>query len=155
MPSLGGRGEGWVVAQVALGGLIVLCELLGPDWPASVAGALAGAGAGVAAVGIVLFLAGTVSLGRSLTALPRPTDDASMRENGAYRLVRHPMYGGVILAVAGWSMARTPLGLAATALLAAFLELKSRREETWLRERYPRYDAYRGRVRWKFVPGIR
>jgi len=78
-----------------------------------------------------------------------------MHEGGVYGFVRHPMYGGVILAVAGWSMVRTPLGLAAAALLTAFLDLKSRREEVWLVERYPRYDVYRRRVRWRFVPGIR
>ncbi len=153
--SLGGRGEGWVAAQVALVGFIGLCETLGPRWPDSAAHPLAAAGVVVASMGILLFLTGAFSLGRSLTPLPKPKDDASLREGGAYALVRHPMYGGVIVAVAGWSMAATPLGLAATALCALFLELKTRREETWLRERYPSYDVYRRRVRWKFVPGIR
>ena len=155
MPPLGGRGEGWVVAQVALAGLVVLCELFGPAWPEPAAHALAAAGVVVAAMGILLFLAGGRSLGRSLTPFPKPSQEASMREGGAYGLVRHPMYGGVLLAAAGWSLAASPLGLAATALAALFLELKARREETWLVERYPGYDAYRRRVRWKFVPGIR
>lgn len=153
--SLGGRGEGWLAAQVALVGVIVPCEILGPRWPAPAAPLLTAAGIVVAAMGILLFLGGGFSLGRSLTPLPKPKDDASLREGGAYALVRHPMYGGVLLAVAGWSLAASPLGLAATALGALFLELKSRREETWLVERYPGYDAYRRRVRWKFVPGIR
>jgi protein-S-isoprenylcysteine O-methyltransferase Ste14 len=65
------------------------------------------------------------------------------------------MYGGVILAIAGWSLARTPLGLAMTAVAVLFLELKSRREEAWLVARYAGYEAYRQRVRWKFVPGLR
>jgi protein-S-isoprenylcysteine O-methyltransferase Ste14 len=39
--------------------------------------------------------------------------------------------------------------------LGAYLELKSRREERWLAERYPGYEAYRRRTRWKFVPGLR
>lgn len=153
--SLGGRGEGWVAAQVALVGVIAPCEILGPRWPASAAHVLTAAGVVVAAMGILLFLGGGFSLGRSLTPLPKPKDDASLSEDGAYALVRHPMYGGVLLAVAGWSLTASPLGLAATALSALFLELKSRREETWLAERYPGYDAYRRRVRWKFVPGIR
>ena len=106
-------------------------------------------------MGILLFLAGAIGLGRSLTPFPRPRDDASLREGGAYAIVRHPMYGGVILAVAGWSLAATPLGLVATALGALFLELKTRREEAWLVEQYAGYAAYRRRVRWKFVPGIR
>jgi protein-S-isoprenylcysteine O-methyltransferase Ste14 len=153
--SLGRRGEGWVAAQVALVGVIVVCETLGPGWPEPPARALGAAGAFVAAIGILLFLAGALSLGRSLTPFPRPRDGASLREGAAYALVRHPMYGGVIVAATGWSMIATPFGLAATAFGALFLELKTRREETWLLERYPGYDAYRRRVRWKFVPGIR
>jgi protein-S-isoprenylcysteine O-methyltransferase Ste14 len=153
--SFGRRGEGWVAVQVALVGAIVLCETLGPGWPEPAARALAGAGIVVAAMGMLLFLAGTLSLGRSLTPFPKPRDGASLREDGAYTLVRHPMYGGVIVAAAGWSLAASPLGLAATALGALFLELKTRREERWLVERYPGYEAYRRRVRWRFVPGIR
>jgi protein-S-isoprenylcysteine O-methyltransferase Ste14 len=144
-----------VAAQVAVVAAIVLCEFLGPSWAAAWAHALAPLGVVLAALGILLFLAGLVSLGRSLSPLPKPRDDASMRERGAYAWVRHPMYAGVIVAVLGLSLAASPLGLAATALGALFLDRKSAREETWLVERYPGYDGYRRRVRWKFVPGIR
>lgn len=155
MPSLGRRGEGWVVAQVVLVALVVLAELLGPGWPESVAAVLFVAGVATIGMGIGLFLAGILALGRSLTPFPKPKEDASLNERGAYGFVRHPMYGGVILAIAGWSLARTPVGLAMTALAGLFLELKSRREEAWLVARYAGYRAYRERVRWKFFPGVR
>jgi protein-S-isoprenylcysteine O-methyltransferase Ste14 len=48
-----------------------------------------------------------------------------------------------------------PLALVPTAVAAVFLELKSRREEAWLAERYTEYDEYRRRVRWRFIPGVR
>jgi protein-S-isoprenylcysteine O-methyltransferase Ste14 len=144
-----------VVAQVVLVGLVVLVELLGPGWPRSVAHVLFIGGVAVLALGIVQFLAGILALGRSLTPFPKPREEASLNEGGAYGFVRHPMYGGVILAIAGWSLARTPLGLAMTAVAVLFLELKSRREEAWLVARYAGYEAYRQRVRWKFVPGLR
>jgi protein-S-isoprenylcysteine O-methyltransferase Ste14 len=153
--SFGGRGGGWVAAQAAVIVGIVLCEALGPGWPRSAARALAAAGVVVAGMGILLFLAGAIGLGRLLTPFPKPRNDGSLREGGAYAIVRHPMYGGVILGFAGWSLAATPLGLAATALGALFLELKTRREEAWLVEEYSSYAAYRRRVRWKFVPGVR
>jgi len=35
----------------------------------------------------------------------------------------------------------------------AFFWLKSRREEAWLTERFPGYDAYRRRTR-RFLPGL-
>jgi protein-S-isoprenylcysteine O-methyltransferase Ste14 len=155
LPSLGRRGEGWVAAQVVLVALVVLVEILGPGWPQSVAVVLFVAGAGIAALGIALFLAGILALGRSLTPFPKPKEEASLNEGGAYGFVRHPMYGGVILAIAGWSLARTPVGLVMTAVAVLFLELKSRREEAWLVARYAGYEGYRQRVRWKFFPGLR
>ena len=48
---------------------------------------------------------------------------------------------------------RSLLRGALDALLAVVLDLKSRREEIWLRERFPEYKAYAARTR-KFIPGI-
>jgi protein-S-isoprenylcysteine O-methyltransferase Ste14 len=144
-----------VVAQFALAVVVVLAELLGPAWPGPLATVRVVTGSGIAAAGVVLFFAGTLALGRSLTPFPKPRDGASLNERGAYGVVRHPMYGGVILAIAGWSVARTPVGLVVTAVVGVFLELKSRREEAWLLARYPGYEVYSRRVRWKFFPGLR
>ncbi len=155
LPSLGPRGEGWVAVQVGLFVVVVAAGVAGPRWPLGASRPLAFSGAVVALAGLAELLAGGVALGRSLTALPRPREDATFRAGLVYRFVRHPIYGGVLLLAAGWSLGWAPLGLAATALLAAFFELKSRREEAWLLERYPEYAAFRARVRWKFVPGLR
>jgi protein-S-isoprenylcysteine O-methyltransferase Ste14 len=69
-------------------------------------------------------------------------------ETGAYRLVRHPIYGGLVAASLGWGLltASAP-ALAGAAVLLAFFRLKSAREEAWLVARYPGYAAYRGRTR--------
>jgi hypothetical protein len=46
IPALGPRGEGWVAAQLVVGGLVAVLGFLGPGWPdpvrfaASVAGAV-------------------------------------------------------------------------------------------------------------------
>jgi protein-S-isoprenylcysteine O-methyltransferase Ste14 len=72
-----------------------------------------------------------------------------------YRIVRHPMYGGGLVLAFGWALASSPMAVAPVAALAVLFELKSRREEAWLVERYPDYPAYRRRTRWKFVPGLR
>lgn len=155
MPSLGRRGEGWVVAQAVLLLAVVAAGIAGPPWTSSLRAALTMLGVVVGGVGAVAFLAALLHLGPSLTPLPKPKDGATMREEGLYGVVRHPIYSGGILAALGWSLARSPIALAATAVLAAFFELKSRREEAWLLERYPAYAAYRRRVRWRFLPGIR
>jgi protein-S-isoprenylcysteine O-methyltransferase Ste14 len=46
----------------------------------------------------------------------------------------------------------TPLGLVPTALLALLIDLKARREETWLIERFPEYALYQARTPRRFVP---
>ena len=68
--------------------------------------------------------------------------------------MRHPVYGGAILLGLGWSLADAPLGLIPTALLVLLFDLKARREEAWLSERFPRYAAYRARTPRRFVPWL-
>jgi protein-S-isoprenylcysteine O-methyltransferase Ste14 len=80
---------------------------------------------------------------------------ARFHDRGAYGVVRHPIYGGLVLAAAGWSLIGSPLALVATAGLAVILELKSRLEESMLHAAYPEYASYRERVRWRFIPGVR
>jgi hypothetical protein len=76
------------------------------------------------------------------------------RESGIFRLVGHPVYGGAILIGLGWSLADAPLGPIPTALLALLFDLKARREEAWLIERFPAYAAYRAGTPRRFVPWL-
>jgi protein-S-isoprenylcysteine O-methyltransferase Ste14 len=41
-----------------------------------------------------------------------------------------------------------------TALLAVLFDLKARREEAWLIERFPEYADYRARTPRRFVPWL-
>ena len=154
IPALGPRGEGWVVAQLVAGGAVLVLGFLGPRWPSSVDTTFTVIGAVVGVCGVLLLIAGIAALGPSLTPFPRPSDGSTLREGGAYRLVRHPIYGGLLLLALGWSLVRSPPALVASAVFAAVLDLKSRYEERLLAERYPDYEAYRRRVRRRFVPGI-
>jgi len=134
---------------------VVVLGIVGFAWPDGVSRALTLVGLLVGIFGLVLFVRGIGALGSSLTPFPRPSEGATLRERGVYARVRHPIYGGVLFLALGWSLALSPLALAATALLWLLLELKSRHEESMLVERYPGYGAYRERVRRRFVPGLR
>jgi protein-S-isoprenylcysteine O-methyltransferase Ste14 len=153
LPSLGPKGEGWVLIQGVL--LVVLAAAgwsLGPDWSGPLR--LAGAIVGVALItgGFVLAFRGAVDLGGALTPLPRPRADAELVETGVYAFVRHPIYGGLILAGFGWAILQASVvAVALAAVLAGFLLVKSRREEAWLTQRFPAYTAYRARTR-RFIP---
>ncbi len=157
LPDLGPHGEGWVIGQFLLLGLLVVVSLPGlvdlrpgtlVAWVSLVAGALA-----LATAGWVIF-AGFRDLGRNLTPMPRPLDDAVLVEHGIYATIRHPIYAGLILGGLGWSAVTRSLPAAAVTVgLAIFFDLKARREEAWLVDRYPGYLAYSERSS-RFVPRV-
>lgn len=153
-PALGARGEGWVALQFLVLGLIVVAGSVGGPWPGAAEPALRIIGVALLVGGVVLALAGMRTLGPSLTPYPKPGDEATMREHGSYRLVRHPIYGGLLLGGLGWACLTSPLALAPVVVLAAVFAGKSAREEAWLAERYPAYPGYRARVRRRFVPFV-
>jgi protein-S-isoprenylcysteine O-methyltransferase Ste14 len=154
LPELGPRGEGWVVLQLLLGAAIAGCGFVGVYWPGSVESFFGVLGLLIAVAGVLLVVLGVLALGRSFTPLPRPRAGTRLRQGGIFGLVRHPVYGGVILIGLGWSLADAPLGLVPTALLAVLFDLKARREEAWLSERFPEYVAYRARTPRRFVPWL-
>ena len=154
LPELGPRGEGWVVLQLLLGAAIAGCGFVGVYWPGSADSFLGILGLLIAVAGALLVLLGVLSLGSSFTPLPRPRARTRLRQGGIFRLVRHPVYGGAILIGLGWSLVDAPLGLIPTALLVLLFDLKARREEAWLSERFPAYAAYRAGTPRRFVPWL-
>lgn len=155
LPSLGPRGEGWVAIQVVLFGLIAVAGLAAGDaWDGTAALVTAVLGLALIVAGGVLAVRGVLDLGSGLTPFPHPRDGAQLIQSGAYRLARHPIYGGLVLAAAGWGLLlASPLVLLLSAVLLGFFDLKSRREERWLEERYPDYPDYRSHTR-RMVPWV-
>ena len=152
VPTLGPRGEGWVVIQMILLVGVAVTGLLGARWPPNLrAPALVTAIiSGVA--GLWLAGSGVRALGTSLSPLPKPPTRSELTDSGVYALVRHPIYGGILLLALAWSLALSPWALAPAGALAIALALKSHLEEHWLTVRHPTYPGYRERVRRRFVP---
>jgi protein-S-isoprenylcysteine O-methyltransferase Ste14 len=155
LPALGPRGEGWFALQVVLILLVGLAGVfLGPDWAGTARDVSFVVGAVLLISGVALGARGVIDLGVSVTPFPRPAHDAELVRHGAYRYVRHPIYGGLIVSTAGWGLLTASLGaLAVGVALALVLDMKSRREEGWLRQHFAGYDEYARRTR-RFVPGL-
>jgi protein-S-isoprenylcysteine O-methyltransferase Ste14 len=157
IPALGPRGEGWVLLQLAL--ILVIAIVGALALPAALAGWPAGwpfviQGMLLLGVGGWVVIQGARRLGDSLTAVPRPRDDASLVQDGIYARVRHPMYAGIVGLGLGWALVTLSLpALVAALVLALVLDLKARREEGWLAERYANYPEYRSRTH-RFIPGV-
>ena len=154
IPPLGSRGEGWTFTQSVLLVAIAVAGIAGPSWADDVSWFRAAVGIPIAIVGAVLLIGGMAGIRHSLTPFPRPLERTRLQERGVYGLVRHPIYGGLVLIGLGWSLVSSPLALLATVALLLVLEAKSRLEESMLQQRFPEYDAYRDRVPWRFIPGI-
>jgi protein-S-isoprenylcysteine O-methyltransferase Ste14 len=104
--------------------------------------------------GSLLAISGVMNLGRNLTPLPVPKNSATLVVTGAYRLVRHPIYSGLIFMAFGWGLwANSWLTIGYALLLLIFFGVKSRYEERLLEEKFPEYSSYRKRVK-KLLPYI-
>jgi protein-S-isoprenylcysteine O-methyltransferase Ste14 len=144
LPPLGPRGEGWVAIQAVILLAIAAGALVGPAWDGPARSVTSLAGLALLITGAGLAFRGMLDLGRGITPLPRPTAGTVLIAHGAYALVRHPIYGGLIVVAAGWALVTASLvALAGSAILFVFFDLKARREEAWLVETVEGYAAYR------------
>jgi protein-S-isoprenylcysteine O-methyltransferase Ste14 len=141
----------WVAAQTALMGAIFASWFF-PPWVKGSAPEIVG-GVLVAAGALVLVWA-RIAMGRSFTVLPQPREGGRLVTDGPSRIVRHPTYLGALLVLAGGSLFHSWTGLGLTGALAVLWAAKARTEERYLSARFPGYDAYRGRVRYRLVPFV-
>lgn len=98
-------------------------------------------------IGLALFFAGLafavwarVHLGRNWGMPMSQKADPQLVTSGPYRLVRHPIYSGMILALIGTAVAVSYYWLTLAALLTGYFVYSATREERYMTERFP--DAY-------------
>jgi protein-S-isoprenylcysteine O-methyltransferase Ste14 len=116
--------------------------------------AVVGAGTAVTAVGVAFAIVARLYLGRNWSAAPRIKRDHGLVRRGPYRLVRHPIYTGMLVASIGTAIAFGQLRhLFALPLLIVGFWLKARSEERLLLGEFgERYSAYRLDVRGAIIP---
>ena len=123
----------------------ILLTPIGNDWP------LPPAAAAIATaftwLGIALIVWAVLVFGRGVTPSPLPSHKAQLQTRGPYRWVRHPMYTGVIVLMAGSALGRRNwIAAVLWVILVVFFLTKMRWEERRLVETYPGYDSYRAAV---------
>jgi protein-S-isoprenylcysteine O-methyltransferase Ste14 len=124
-----------------------------PLWPHSVA--LDAAGLSITVLGAVFAIWSRVTLGRNWSSVPQVKEQHELVMKGPYRIVRHPIYTGLILAVAGTELALgRGIGLFMVVLIFSSYWLKIGVEEKLMMETFPKeYPEYRRRVK-ALIPGI-
>ena len=116
---------------------------------------LAWASALMALAGLGLALWARLSLDRNWSSMVALKDEHELIVRGPYAHIRHPIYTALILLFAATAMAnRSPLALAAVALMALSCWIKLRAEEALMSEAFPEaYPAYMARTR-RLVPWL-
>jgi protein-S-isoprenylcysteine O-methyltransferase Ste14 len=117
--------------------------------------ALDAVGLAVTVLGAVFAIWSRVTLGRNWSSVPQVKEQHELVVKGPYRIVRHPIYTGLILAVAGTGLAQNKgIWLIMVVLIFASYWLKIRVEERLMMETFPgEYPEYRRRVK-ALIPGI-
>jgi protein-S-isoprenylcysteine O-methyltransferase Ste14 len=151
----GSRGEWYLVVQAFLFVLLIIgphsCSGM-PAWGGLYGMIGSRGGAILFCAGTLLGAVGVYNLGRNLTPLPYPKEHARLIVSGSYRIVRHPIYSGILFMAFGWAMwLNSWLTVGYALLLFAFFDIKSRYEERLLLAKFKEYSAYRLRVR-KLIP---
>lgn len=94
--------------------------------------------------GITVGAAGAGALGQHLRLHPLPPPGAALRTRGVYRIVRHPIYLGILAAATGMALLRARLAsiIAVTTMTAVLSSKAACEEQALLREFGSRYRRY-------------
>lgn len=142
----------WVTTQFVLFLAIAAFVFLAPG-TAPTLGLLVGIIA--VAAGAVLVLAAIRRIGPRVSPFPTPLEGVSLTTTGVYGLVRHPIYGGVILMAFGGALLAWSLpAMVLAGILVPFFLAKSTHEERLLVERFPDYVDYRRATPRRLLPWV-
>jgi protein-S-isoprenylcysteine O-methyltransferase Ste14 len=103
------------------------------------------------AIGLALFAAGLafavwarLVIGRNWGTPMTQKEEPELVKSGPYRLVRHPIYSGIILASVGTAVALSWPWLVLVALIGIYFVYSATIEERFLEQQLPeQYQAYR------------
>lgn len=146
------------IVPIALAALLMIMPT-GPGWLGqrmfSGSWALYWSGVLITAFGLGFSVWARRILGRNWSGTVTLKTDHELIQTGPYRLVRHPIYTGILLGFLGSAIARNEWrGLIALLLVSVALWRKLRMEERWLSELFgDRYAQYREST-WALIPHL-
>lgn len=116
--------------------------------------AVACAGAALCVLGMSFAIWARVYLGRNWGMPMSRKEDPELVTGGPYAYVRHPIYGGLLIAMLGSAIGGMIVWLIVVILCAVYFVYSARNEERLMREQFPeQYPAYMKRTK-MFVPFV-
>jgi protein-S-isoprenylcysteine O-methyltransferase Ste14 len=134
--------------------LVTAVSVAGPPLvePAVAAAAISDAATAlVSACGLLVIVAGKLSLGRSFGLLPA---NRGVVGGGMYRIVRHPIYAGYLITHVGFLVGHWGVWNAVVLIVGDVAVLVRAIYEERILGQDPAYAAYRERVKWRVLPGV-
>ena len=118
-------------------------------------GGLRWVGVAIFVLGLATAMVGRVQLGRNWVDLEdaQVLSGQSLVAYGVYRYIRHPIYAGDLLLLAGLELALNSWLVLGAALLGAVVLQRTRVEEAFLSHRLAGYQAYCARTK-RFIPFV-
>ena len=102
----------------------------------------------ICGLGIGLAVVARAYLGRNWGMPMSRKENPELVTSGPYAFVRHPIYGGLLLAMLGSALGQSVLWLLPLIVYGPYFILSARREESLLTEQFgERYQAYMSRTK--------
>ena len=114
-------------------------------------------GVGLCGAGLGWSIWARIMLGGNWSGMVTLKQDHELIQDGPYRITRHPIYTGLITAIAGSFLAAMPtrVGAVVLAAISVIFILKLRQEERVLLKHFPEaYPVYKVRVKAALIPFI-
>lgn len=115
---------------------------------------LKGTGLVIAIFGFLLFVVALLQLNKNLSPFPTPKKNSQLIQNGIYKYIRHPIYTGILLSCAGYSLyVDSSFKILITFLLLLLFSIKSKYEEKKLIQKFKSYKTYM-KTTGRFLPRL-
>jgi protein-S-isoprenylcysteine O-methyltransferase Ste14 len=153
MAAAAGAKRGWNpggrrIRGVAAIGVVVMGRYVHIDALAVHNTVPAVAGTLLFACGLAVAVWARVNMGRNWGMPMTLKDEPELVTSGPYRLVRHPIYSGILLAVLGTALAVNLGWLLLLAVLGAYFVSSAKVEERLMTDQFPAvYPAYRSHTK--------
>jgi protein-S-isoprenylcysteine O-methyltransferase Ste14 len=100
-------------------------------------------GVALCVIGVGVAVAARIQLGRNWGMPATLKENPDLITSGPYRVIRHPIYTGILLAIAGTALAESLVWLVALVVAGVYFVMSARREEHIMVEQFPdQYPAY-------------
>ena len=106
-------------------------------------------------IGLALIIIAFFQLNKNLSPFPTPVESARLLTNGVFKLMRHPIYTGILLIFFSIAVFQgSAYRILISALLLILFYFKTLYEEKKLAEKFPEYEAYKKNTG-RFLPKIK